>query len=293
MNNSDIADMVFREAVEAIDCGNIAILQHLLETNPELATKRLETTGEEGYFKNPYLLWLMADNPIRQGKLPANIVEVTDLLIEALQKVRPQNYQEILDFALGLVATGRTPKECGVQIPLMERLTAVGASVGENVLGAIGQRNFAAAEYLLQKGAVYNLAAAVGLDKTDDAKKLAETATVSELYVALVVASFFGRTSAIEFLIETGADPNGYGKPEDFGGFHAHASALHQAVYSGSIESVKRLVAAGASLTAIDSAYQGTPLDWASHMQTEESLTKEEKRRFEAIANFLRSGMVF
>jgi peptide-methionine (S)-S-oxide reductase len=85
MKNSDITDPLFRDAVEAIDSGNISLLQHLLETNPQLVTKRLDTPTE-GYFKHPYLLWFVADNPIRHEKLPANIVEITSLLIKFVRQ---------------------------------------------------------------------------------------------------------------------------------------------------------------------------------------------------------------
>src|SRR6478735_6055117 len=103
MKNSDIQDPLFRKAVEAIDTGNISLLRQLLEANSELITKRLDTPNEEGYFKNPYLLWFVADNPIRHEKLPPNIVEVTQTILEALQHNRGDNYQYQVDYALGLV----------------------------------------------------------------------------------------------------------------------------------------------------------------------------------------------
>jgi peptide-methionine (S)-S-oxide reductase len=291
MKNSDIQDPLFREAVEAIDAGNIFLLQQLLEENPGLVTKRLETPNEEGYFKNPYLLWFVADNPIRHEKLPANIVKVTQAILEALQNNPGDDYQHQVDYALGLVCTGRIPKECGVQIPLMELLISKGAKAKGSVLGPIGQHNFEAAKFLLAKGSDYNLATAVGLGRIDDVKKLLNNATPSELYVALVVASFFGKANIISLLLEVGAIVNGHGDPKDFGGFHAHASALHQAVYSGSIESVKLLVEAGANLNATDKAYNGTPLGWAMHMQTEEGYTEEERKNFAAIESLLRNHM--
>ncbi len=287
MKNSDITDSLFREAVDAIDSGNISVLQQLLEKNPQLVTKRLDTPTD-GYFKNPYLLWFVADNPIRHEKLPSNIVEVTRTIIDALQKNRDDNYQYQLDYTLGLVCTGRIPKECNVEIPLMELLISEGARVKGSVLGPIGQHNFEAAKFLLDKGSDYNLATAVGLNNINDVKELAKKATASELYVALVVASFFGKADIISLLIEAGADVNGKGNPEDFGGFHSHASALHQAVYSGSLESVKLLVEAGANLDAADKAYNGTPLGWAMHMQTEEGYDEEGKRKFAEIEAFLR-----
>lgn len=285
MKNHDITDTLFREAVEAIDSGNIIALQQLLNANPDLVTKRLDTP-KEGYFASPYLLWFIADNPIRNEKLPPNIVEITKTIIDVLQKNRDDNYQFTVDYTLGLVATGRIPKECGVQIPLMELLINKGAKVKGSVLGPIGQHNFEAAKYLLDKGSDYNLATAVGLNKIDDLKSLAKTATASELYVALVVAAFFGKEAIISLLIEAGANVNGSGSKEDFGGFHSHASALHQAVYSGSLEAVKLLVVAGADLNATDKAYSGTPLGWAIYMQTEEN-DEPTKKKFKEIENYL------
>lgn len=291
MKNSDITNPLFREAVESIDSGNIYLLQQLLEANPELVTKRLDTPNEEGYFKNPYLLWFIANNPIRYDKLPDNIVEITRIILKVLQENRDDNYQHIVDYTLGLVCTGRIPKECGVQIPLMEVLIKEGARVKGNVLGPIGEGNFEAAKFLLAKGSDYNLATAVGLDKMDDVKEFAKKANASELYVALVVASFFGKADFISLLIKTGADVNGKGNPEDFGGFHSHASALHQAVYSSSLTSVKLLLQAGAKLDATDRIYHGTPLGWAIYMQTEEGHDKEKKRKFAEIEAYIRKHL--
>lgn len=283
MKASDISDPLFRKAVEALDSGDISALQILLEANPDLVTRRLDTPNDRGYFKNPYLLWFVADNPIRTEQLPANILDLTKEIIASLRQ-RPADYQQQLDYALGLVSTGRIPRESGVQIPLMELLIDSGAAVKGSVLGPIGQRNFEAARYLLGRGGHYDLATAVALDELDAAKTLAENATPSELYVALVVASFFGRTAAISLLLDAGADVNGDGQPEDFGGFHSHASPLHQAVFSGSLSSVRLLVDAGADLAAIDKAYHGTPLGWATHLQEGRDIKLEH---YQAIAGYL------
>src|SRR5678809_1041843 len=106
MNNSDIIDPLCRQAVEAIDAGNILSLQKIVTANPKLVSKRLNYP-EEGYFKHPYLLWFVADNPIRHEKLPANIVAVTKLLIGAVRKNAAESFREQIDYALGLIATGR------------------------------------------------------------------------------------------------------------------------------------------------------------------------------------------
>lgn len=285
VKNSDISDPVFQKAVEAIDSGDLPGLQQLLQTNPDFVTRRLETP-DTGYFARPFLLWFVADNPIRHEKLPLNIVEITSAVIEALQKNPGNDYQYQVDYTLGLVSTGRIPKECAVQIQLMELLIQKGARVKGNVLGPIGQHNFEAAKLLLDKGADYNLATAVGLGVVDDVKKLITKATASELYVSLVVASYFGMTGMISLLLEAGADVNGHGQPEDFGGFHSHATAIHQAVASGSLEAVKLLLLAGANPDATDKAYNATPLDWAMHMQTEGN-DEGVKKKYKEIEKYL------
>ena len=290
MKNSDITNPLFHQAVEAIDAGDITALQQLLETNSELVTKPLETLNEKGYFANPYLLWFIANNPIRYEKMPSNILEGTQPILDVLHKNRNENIQHIIDYTLGLVCTGRISNVCGVQIPLMEVLIKNGAQVKGSVLGSIGQHNFEAAKFLLDKGCDYDVGTAVGLNRLGDAKKLIQHATDSELYVALVVASFFGNADMISLLLKAGADVNGSGTKRDFGGFHSHASALHQAVYSGSLESVKLLVDAGANLNATEKGYNGTPLGWAMYMQTAETSTDEAKKKYAAIEDFLNTN---
>jgi ankyrin repeat protein len=285
MKTSEISDPIFRHAVEAIDTGNITALQKILETNPELVTRQLDVPIE-GYFASPFLLWFVADNPIRSEKLPSNIVTITESIIKALQNNPLDSYQHQLDYALELVCTGRIPKECEVQLPLMELLIKEGANVKGSVLGLIGQHNFEAAKYLLEKGSDYNLATAVGFERIDDVENLIKKTSASERYVALVVASFFGKSDIISLLLEKGADVNGWGKQEDFGGFHSHASPLHQAVSSGSPESVKLLVQAGANLNAKDKVYHGTPLDWAIYMQ-KEKIDETRKKKYKEIENYL------
>jgi len=150
MNNSEITDTLFREAVEAIDAGNIVLLENLLMENPRLVHDHLDYPVD-GYFRNPYLLWFVADNPIRHEKLPSNIVEVTRLIIQFAKRESVSNLQYQLDYALGLVATGRIPRECGVQIGLIDLLIDEGAKPGGGA-GAIAHGNLAAAERLIELG---------------------------------------------------------------------------------------------------------------------------------------------
>jgi Ankyrin repeats (3 copies) len=287
MQNSDITDPLFAEAVTAIDTGNIPLLKDLLAKHPRLLHDRLDTPNEKGYFSNPHLLFFVADNPIRNPKLPANIVEVTDLLIQAARKEGVTNLQHQLDYTLGLVATGRIPRECGVQIALMDLLMDEGATPGTGH-GALAHGNIAAAEHLLERGGKLTLTAAVCLDRMDDIMKLSKTATQSDLNVALMAAAFFGKPGMLSLLLGMGANPNEY-LDSAADGFHAHATALHQAVYSGSFDAVKILVESGADLTLKDRGYGGTPLGWALYMQESEDLNGNPKETLAAITSYLQA----
>lgn len=282
MKNSEITDPLFRAAVEAIDSGNIALLQHLLETNPSLVSKRLDTPAE-GYFRHPYLLWFIADNPIRHEHLPPNIVDITRLLIKFVRQYAEESYQEQIDYTLGLVETGRIPRECGVQIDLIDLLIDNGATPG-NAQDALANGNMEAAKHIIKKSGKLTLTAAVCLDRVDDVKRLLPGATIDDRQVALIAASFYGNPGMLILLLKPGVDVNAFIDH----GFHTHATALHQAVYSGSLEAVKLLVQAGADLNATDKVYNGTPLEWAMYMQTEEN-DKDIKKKYMEIENYLRT----
>lgn len=75
-----------------------------------------------------------------------------------------------------------------------------------------------------------------------------------------------GRARMLASLIDLGVDLNAY-SPD---GFHPHATALHHAVDSGSLEAVKVLVEVGAELGTRDRVHHGTPLDWAEYLRRPE-----------------------
>jgi hypothetical protein len=283
MKNSDITSPLFQRAVEAIDSGNITVLGGLIAEHPSLVKERLQTTAE-GYFKDPYLIWFAADNPIRNDKLPPNIVAVTRLLIDAAKREAPDTYQSQIDYTLALVATGRIPRECGAQIAMMDMLIDAGAVPG-NGIGALAQGNIEAAQHLIELGGELTLAAAICLERTDDIGRLAAAADHAEKTTAITAAAFYGKVDMIRLLLAMGAGPNGY--PERSSGFHSHATPLHQAVSSGSLDAVKLLVEAGARPSATDKIYSGTPLDWARYMLAEGSYDEPAKRNFALIAEYL------
>jgi len=286
METSEIADPLFRSAVEAIDAGDLTRLTELIQESPRLVTERLRYPGG-GYFKDPYLLWFIADNPIRNGKLAPNIAEITALLIGRVKSRSEDSWQEQLDYALGLVATGRIPRESGVQLKMMDLLIDAGARPG-NGLGALANGNLAAARHELQRGGELTLAAAVVLDMADKIDGLLLSSDQQQQLIAITAASFYGKTKAVKLLLDKGVDPNGY---PGASGFHGHATPLHQAVSSGSLECVRLLAEAGASPKAQDKVYNGTPLDWAEYLQRD-AVTDDATRNFALIEAYLKKQSV-
>jgi hypothetical protein len=282
MTTAEIQHPLFKKAVDAIDAGDIIVLNTLLSLNPELIGTRLNYPNG-GYFKNPYLLWFVADNPIRTGKLPANIVEITRLLIRYVKEKDTNNAQQQLDYTLELVISGHTVKECGVQIEMMDVLLDARAAL-PNAMGAITNRNIDAARYLIKHGAKLTLAGAVGLDQMGDVIRLAGSAKAEEKLTALAVAAYYGKIDMIEYLLSVGANPNGF--PAAGSGFHSHATPLHQAISSGSLPAVELLAEAGGDLNTKDKIYDGTPLDWAEYLQREDADDKA-KINFQLIFNYL------
>lgn len=268
---TSIRDPLFAQAVAAIDQGDVAALDALITQNPTLVSARLDN-GETGYFASPYLLWFVAENPIRNRKLPANIVEVAQTIAGHAKRLGVESLQSQLDYALGLVSTGCVPRECGVQRQLMKALADLGAHA-EGVAYSLANREIDAARYLLELGAPLSLTAAACLGLWDEANRLAPTSDQQDKADALITAAYLGNVDAISFLLSSGADPNVKSQR-----IHKHSTPLHQAAQSGSLHSVMALVAAGASLTARDAAWDGTPLGWAKHSNDA------------AIADFLRTA---
>ena len=260
-----IADPLFREAVGALDTGDVAELERLLAAHPRLVRDRLEYG--EGYFRNPYLLWFIAENPVRNGKLPANIAEVTHTILRAAKSgASAETYQEQIDYALALVCSGRVPRESGFQRELLDLLADAGARPDGALLTALAHREIAAAERLLERGAALTLPAAVCTRRRADIERLGRTASAEDRQMALAAAALYGEAGALGDLIALGVDLNAYSPI----GFHPHATALHHAVDSGSLDAVRALVESGADLDAKDRLHEGTALDWADHLHRTE-----------------------
>ncbi|MEZ6030702.1 MAG: hypothetical protein R3C46_13245 [Hyphomonadaceae bacterium] len=254
----DIRDPVFADAVAAIDAGGVAKLDGLLTAHPYLITDRL-ITGEEGYFADPYLLWFVAENPIRNHRLPANIVSVAMTIVDHLDRIAPPSRQEQLDYAVMLAATGMVPRECGVQLPLIDALVARGASPA-GLDTTVAHNETEAAQRLIHHGATVTLTAAIVLGLETDIARLLPASDAAARADALVVAANLGLTPGVARLLAAGADPTIRSAR-----LHRHATALHEAALTGDVALCDMLVAAGASLTERDDIWNGTPAGWAAH----------------------------
>src|ERR1051325_7120239 len=132
MDGPEDLDALFHQAVSAIDAGDVAALERLLDAHPRLVRERLTSAGPwlrdqignalDGFFRQPYLLWFVAEDPVRNGKLPGNIAQVTRIILEAMDREGVERKQEQLDYALSLVSWSWIAKECGAQIDLLDVL---------------------------------------------------------------------------------------------------------------------------------------------------------------------------
>lgn len=287
-------DRLFCEAVAAIDAGDVGALDRILVAHPELVRDRLESPGawlrdkvgravdSGGFFERPYLLWFVAEDPVRNNRLPRNIADVARHIIRAAQRERVPSLQEQLDYAVRLVAWSWVARESGVQIELIDALVDAGASPSVDH-DALVNRNVDAARRLVERGAPLTLATALCLSQWDDAQRLAATATPREKQIALVLAALNGNAKALQMLVGFGADIDAYSTA-----IYEHATPLHHAVCSASLEAVKVLVEAGAALGTKDTAHHATPLGWAEHYL---SLGRDDdrSRQYLEIAAYIRS----
>ena len=161
-----------------------------------------------------------------------------------------------------------TPNE--YTLPIAEKLIEAGASV---------------------EGAGLTLTAAVSLGRDEDIARLAKEASAEEKQKALAAAAYNGRVDAIGTALALGADPNAPNV-----GLNPNATALHNAVCSGSLAAVRRLVEAGASIDGRDGPYNATPLEWAEYFVRESGAQKIEyfqregprAKQYAEIADYLR-----
>lgn len=282
----------FRRAVEAIDGGDAGELGRLLAAHPELARERLEKPGAwlraqvggalDDFFRDPYLLWFVTEDPVRNDTLPPNSAELARLILEVARRAGADRLREQVDHALRLVSWSWVARRCGVQIALIDVLLDAGADPDGNPENALVNGNVAAAEHLLERGAPLGFAVALCLERWADVDRLAAGASPEEMQFGFVLAALKGLPQALRRALELGV---GLNRPS--ANLYAHGTPLHHAVASGSLEAVRVLVQAGADLAAKDSQWHATPLGWADYYL---GLGRAEDRTksYGAIADYLR-----
>jgi ankyrin repeat protein len=285
-------DARFREAVTAIDTGDVAKLERLVAADPALLRDRLDSPGAwlrdtvggalDGFFERPYLLWFVAEDPVRNGKLPANIAAVARTIIDAARREGVTSLKEQLDYALTLVSWSWIAAQCGVQIELIDVLVDAGAVADGKPNQALVNGHVAAAEHLVKRGAQLTLATALCLGRREDVDRLLPTATERQKQFSFVLSALNGKAEALRRMIRASVDLNAPSAD-----LYSHGTPLHHAVCSGSVEAVEVLAEAGADLSAKDSLWNGTPLGWAEHYVSE-GQGKGQGKQYAEIAAYLR-----
>jgi len=251
-----IADADFVQALRFIDGGDAASLRAHLESHPELVRQHVAFEGQN-YFRNPGLLEFIAENPVRHNTLPANIVEMTKIILDAGAQYDRGSLQE----TLMLVATGGVARETGHQRPLMNLLVAYGADPNQALRIALVLRELDSAQHLIGLGAVLDLPAAASLGRTEDVRRLLPGAGNQDRHLALSQAAQFGHAQIVRLLLEAREAPNRYNPP----GGHSHATPLHQAAAFGHLDVARLLVQHGARVDMKDTLWRAIPAEWAQH----------------------------
>ena len=247
-----IEDATFRRAVELLDAGDAAGLRAHLNQHPNLARQHVTFEGGN-YFRNPTLLEFVAENPVRHGTLPDNIVGVAKVILDAGVE------QSALNGTLMLVSTGSVPRECGMQRPLIDLLCDHGADPNSAIHAAALHGELEAVDALMGRGARIDLPVAAALGRIEDARRLLPDTGSEDRHLAFALAAQFGHVEIVRLLLDAGENPNRYNPV----GGHSHTTPLHQAAGAGHHELVRLLVERGARLDLKDILWRATPADWA------------------------------
>jgi ankyrin repeat protein len=285
----------FEAAADAIVNGNVGMLRQLLAEHPGLVRERSMREHHST------LLHYVSANGVEnfRQKTPKNIVEITNLLLDAGAEVDAESDEYGGGCtALGLVATSVHPEKAGVQITLLETLLDRGASLhlragGNNhsiVHGCIANGQPAAAKFLADRGAPLDMESAAALDRLDvleshfDGGGGAGTAATNpqQIEAAFFYACGYGRLEAAKFLLERGADPGARNENDQ--------AALHWACWGPEPEIIGLLLERGAPVDARDARFHATPLDTA--LWTWKNATTEDVRQrcYHAVALLVRAG---
>jgi len=266
----------FAEALAALDAGDAERLRALVAEDPSLLAARTNLDPPYGYFTAATLLHHVAGNPGREARLPANVVEIARVLLDAGAEPDAETLGRNGGTTMGLLITSKQASDRGVSGPLMDLLLAHGARLDLHGPGALDPAlaNHAprAAERMIELGAKADIFAAAALGRLDllramfdaDGRLLARPRRRGRLMsardaigLAMLYAYVAGRREAVDFLLEKDGNWNMTGVN--------NGTAMHRAAWDGDLDMVKRLIARGADLYNRDNPWNSTPLSWAQH----------------------------
>ena len=228
-----------------------------LTRHPGLVHRHVAFEGWN-YFHNPTLLEFIAENPVRRGKLPQNIIEVTKVILDAGADAD----QDEMNDTLVLVATGSVPQSSGLQTALIDLLCDRAADPSNAIEPTALHGAIDAVNALIRRGARIELPVAAALGRVEDFRRMLPEAGSDERHRAMALAAGHNRVEIMRMLLDAGEDPNRYNPV----GGHSHATPLHQAAGYGTPEMVRLLVERGARIDIKDILWHGTPADWARHL---------------------------
>lgn len=264
----------FETAVEAVIDGDVPGLGAMLSAHPDVVRAR---SARVNNFDPPVhrstLLHYVAANGVEghRQRTPPNAVDIARMLLKAGAE------PDALSHAYGgecttmsLLVSSCHPARAGLQSALVDTLVDFGAMVEPHGVGtwisplmtalAFGYRD--TAETLVRRGArVDSVAAAAGLGRLDDVKRLLPAASAEDRHRALALAAQHGHLQILRLLLEAGENPDRL-NPK---GNHAHSTPMHQAALQGHVEIVRALVEHGARMDIKDTIWDATPLGWAEY----------------------------
>lgn len=265
----------FERAVEAVIAGDVEALRAMLPEDPALLRARsTRVTHFDPPVHGAMLLHYVASNGVEgyRQRSPKNAADVARILLEA--GADPDALCSLYGSrctTMALLVSSTPPARAGVQVPVLNVLIDHGATTTPKGEGAwtspittalvFGFKD--AAQTLVDRGApVDTVAAAAGLGRVDDVKRMLSEAGADDRHRALALAAQLGHADVVTLLLDAGEDPNRFNPP----GTHSHTPPIHQAIAAGHLEVVKVLLDRGARLDIKDTIYQGTPLGWAKYL---------------------------
>ncbi len=288
---------LFRQALTALDAGDLVALGQLLRRDPTLAQAREQSAEApyDGYFHRATLLHHLAGNPIRQS-MPANVVDLAALLLAAGAEVDapcgggPSQPESGGGTTLGLVASGAQAHKEGHTEALIDCLLNAGAALNPEGRGGLlwialyhvvehqGQREVA--RLLVDRGHPLDLCYTAGLGMVEEMQTFLDDGLPAEgadrfyryhrrgpkaepadlLQDAFLFASICAQPEAASQLLAMGADPQ---KARPWGG--ETPTPLQGAAWAGWPEMVEWLLDQGCDPLARDPKYNSNALGWAFH----------------------------